>query len=98
MGVTYERREYRCVLLRLGVRDESKSPEQPLLLCGWGLGGGLRHTLNACLHSCLVPRCDGIVPVAIDKEALWDRYFTAAPRPLTPSERQYSDRKPRSRS
>ena len=29
----------------------------------------------------------------VDKGALWDRYFTAAPRLLTPSERRYSDRK-----
>ena len=32
----------------------------------------------------------------VDKGALWDRYSTAAPRPLTPSERQYSDRRLRS--
>lgn len=32
------------------------------------------------------------------REELWDRYFTAAPRPRTPSKRQYSDRKLRSKS
>jgi len=26
------------------------------------------------------------------KETLWDRYFTEAPRLLTPSDQQYSDR------
>jgi hypothetical protein len=34
----------------------------------------------------------------IDKEAIWDRYFMAAPRPLTLCERQYSDRRLRSKS
>jgi len=33
----------------------------------------------------------------LDTERLWDRYFTAAPRQRTPSERQYSDRKLRPR-
>ena len=28
---------------------------------------------------------------AIDTDALWDRYFMAAPRPRTLSERQYSE-------
>ena len=46
---------------------------------------------------CLVPRCGGGRIPAIAKETLWDRYFTEAPRPLTPSERQYSDRRLRSR-
>ena len=50
------------------------------------------------LVACLVPWCDGITFTTIDKDALWDKYFTAAPRPLTPCERQYSDRKLRSRS
>jgi len=38
-----------------------------------------------------------MIAVATTKEALWDRYFTEAPRPLTPFEQQYSDRKLRSR-
>src|SRR5262245_50920827 len=46
---------------------------------------------------CLVPRCGGGRIPAITKETLRDRYFTEAPRPLTPSERQYSDRRRRSR-
>jgi pimeloyl-ACP methyl ester carboxylesterase len=46
---------------------------------------------------CLVPQCGGGRIDATTKETLWDRYFTGAPRPLTPSEQQYSDRRLRSR-
>src|SRR4029453_17699586 len=46
---------------------------------------------------CLVPQCGGRTIDATTKETLWDRYFTGAPRPLTPSEQQYSDRRLRSR-
>jgi hypothetical protein len=46
---------------------------------------------------CLVPQCGGGTIDATTKETLWDRYFTEAPRPLTPSEQQYSDRRLRSR-
>ena len=42
---------------------------------------------------CLIPRFDGAIFSLEWKEALWDKYFTAAPRPRTPSEQQYSDRK-----
>ncbi len=45
-----------------------------------------------------VPVFDGLVLSMQWKEALWDRYFTAAPRQRTLSEKQYSDRKLRSRS
>jgi hypothetical protein len=38
-----------------------------------------------------------MIAPATTKEALWDRYFTEAPRQLTPFEQQYSDRKLRSR-
>jgi len=31
--------------------------------------------------------------VSIAKDALWGRHLTAAPKPRTPSERQYSDRR-----
>jgi transposase len=49
--------------------------------------------------ACSVPWCDGMKETTIiDKGALWDRYSTAAPRPLTPCERQYSDRRLRSRN
>jgi transposase len=47
--------------------------------------------------TCLVPQCGGGTLDATTKETLGDRYFTEAPRPLTPSERQYSDRRRRSR-
>ena len=40
---------------------------------------------------CLIPRFDGAIFSLEWKEALWDKYFTAAPRPRTPSEQQYSD-------
>jgi hypothetical protein len=46
---------------------------------------------------CLVPECGGGKMTATAKETLWAKYFTAAPRPLTPSERQYSDRRLRSK-
>ena len=48
---------------------------------------------------CLVPECGGIdYTYRSSREALWDRYYTAAPRRRTPSERQYSDRRLRSKS
>jgi hypothetical protein len=46
---------------------------------------------------CLIPRFDGAILSSEWKEAMWDRYVTGAPRPRTPSEQQYSDRKLRSR-
>ena len=42
---------------------------------------------------CLIPRFDGAICFLEWKEALWDKYVTAAPRPRTQSEQQYSDRK-----
>jgi len=51
-----------------------------------------RHT------RCLIPRFDGAILSQAWKEALWDKFVTGAPRPRTPSELQYSDRKLRSRS
>ncbi len=47
---------------------------------------------------CLIPRFDGVILSKEWKEALWDKFVTGAPRPRTPSELQYSDRKLRSRS
>ncbi len=42
---------------------------------------------------CVVPDSGGIdYTDRSSREALWDRYYTAAPRRRTPSERQYSDR------
>ncbi|BCI72519.1 hypothetical protein SPKIRA_33490 [Sphingomonas paucimobilis] len=46
---------------------------------------------------CLIPRFDGAILSLEWKEAVWDRYVMGAPRPRTPSEQQYSDRKLRSR-
>src|ERR1035441_1715512 len=49
--------------------------------------------------SCVVPECDGISHAdPTFREALWDRYFTAAPRPRTSSELRYSDRRLRSKN
>jgi hypothetical protein len=42
---------------------------------------------------CLIPRFDGAIHSLEWKEALWDKFVTGAPRPRTPSEQQYSDRK-----
>src|SRR6516164_6816311 len=51
------------------------------------------------LPRCAVPECRGISHAdATFREALWDRFFTAAPRPRTPSELLYSDRRLRSKS
>src|SRR5680860_264091 len=47
--------------------------------------------------NCSVPGCSGISDPGIDKGALWDKFYTAAPRPRTRSEQQYSDRRLRSR-
>ena len=43
---------------------------------------------------CLIPRFDGAILSQKWKEALWDKFVTGAPRPRTPSERQYSDPPP----
>jgi hypothetical protein len=59
----------------------------------------LRPYLNhGILKNCLIPRFDGLILSKEWKDALWDRFVTGAPRPRTPSEQQYSDRKLRSRS
>ena len=46
---------------------------------------------------CLIPRFDGAILSQEWKEALWARFAMEAPRPRTPSELQYNDRKLRSR-
>ncbi|MBQ0805896.1 MAG: hypothetical protein KBT65_13685, partial [Sulfitobacter sp.] len=48
--------------------------------------------LPFCLR-CLIPWFDGAIYSLEWKEALWDKFVMGAPRPRTPSERQYSDRK-----
>jgi hypothetical protein len=48
-------------------------------------------TMVACGTRCLIPRFDGAICSLEWKEALWDKYVTAAPRPRTQSEQQYSD-------
>ena len=45
------------------------------------------------LARCMIPRFDGLIFSLEWKEALWDKFVMAAPRPRTPSEQQYSDRK-----
>src|SRR4029077_7109126 len=50
-------------------------------------------------HTCSVPECEGIRQTdPAFREALWARYFMAAPRPRTPSELRYSNRRLRSKS
>ena len=56
--------------------------------------GGLVHRRA----SCLIPRFNGAILSLEWREALWDKFVTAAPRPRTLSEQQYSDRKLRSRN
>src|SRR5262249_41985123 len=61
--------------------------------------GGVPMAALYLLTSCAVPECRGISHAdATFREALWDRFFTAAPRPRTPSELLYSDRMLRSKS
>ncbi|MGL4440744.1 MAG: hypothetical protein ACRCUE_15885, partial [Bosea sp. (in: a-proteobacteria)] len=55
-------------------------------------------TARELVLGCLIPRFDGAILSREWKEALWDKFVTGAPRPRTPSEQQYSDRKLRSRS
>jgi ATP-dependent DNA ligase len=60
-----------------------------------------KATLASILRKarCLVPECRGISQAdPAFREGLWARYFTAAPRPRTPSELRYSDRRLRSRN
>ena len=47
----------------------------------------------AIFPRCMIPRFDGVILSLEWKEALWDKFVIAAPRPRTPSEQQYSDRK-----
>ena len=47
---------------------------------------------------CLVLECDGVCLSSSEREALWGRFYTGAPRPRTPFERSYSDRKLRPRN
>src|SRR5262249_52017848 len=62
-------------------------------------GHSFRAAHGAWLPRCAVPECHGISHAdPIFREALWDRFFTAAPRPRTPSELLYSDRRLRSKS
>ena len=57
------------------------------------------RSLAVPLPSCSVPECEGIRQTdPAFREALWARYFMAAPRPRTPSELRYSDRRLRSKS
>lgn len=46
---------------------------------------------------CLVRACDGVNLSSSQRRGLWNRFYTAAPRPRTPFEASYSDRKLRSR-
>ena len=70
----------------------SKFPKLPAVIHPVARGLLFRRVLR-----CLVPQCGSGTIDATTKETLWDRYFTGAPRPLTPSELQDSDRRLRSR-
>ena len=61
-------------------------------------GRTLEAIAKVASGGCLIPRFDGAILSQEWKEALWDKFVTGAPRPRTPSELQYSDRKLRSRS
>jgi hypothetical protein len=55
------------------------------------------HSLKETYPNCLIPWFDGAIYSLEWKEALWDKFVMVAPRPRTPSEQQYSDRKLRTR-
>jgi hypothetical protein len=59
------------------------------MFCGFSDTRVLQEVCKAA--KCLVPRCGGGTIDATAKETLWDKYFTGAPRPLTPSERQVAE-------
>ncbi|ENS91944.1 hypothetical protein C033_01617, partial [Brucella melitensis UK37/05] len=56
------------------------------------------YDTNAIRARCLVPACDGVELSPTQRRELRDKFFTAAPRPRTPFEQSYSDRKLRPRS
>ena len=59
----------------------------------------LTEAQMSCLrpYLCLIPGFDRAILSQDWKEALWVRFAMEAPRPRTPSELQYNDRKLRSR-
>jgi len=59
--------------------------------------GDFERAFETQVARCSVPACAGISKLHIAKEVLWDKFYTAAPRPCTRSEQRYSDRRLRSR-
>ena len=70
----------------------------PKVLTAYPLSKKSHPIQNQIPARCMIPRFDGAILFQEWKEALWDKFVTGAPRPRSPSELQYSDRKLRSRS
>lgn len=75
------------------------SAPAPLVFTIWSelISATPNKLMTAADLGCLVPQCGGGTIDATTKETPWDKYFTEAPQPRTPSEWQYSDRKLRLR-
>jgi hypothetical protein len=77
-------------VLRRLAKHRAAAPEMPLRQTEDGPSLIVKHP------RCLIPWFDGAILSQEWKEALWARFVTGAPRPRTPSELQYNDRKLRS--
>jgi hypothetical protein len=84
-------------ILNLRRRQKIDVLKKSLEILGFHLGHQLRKASAYAPFSCLIPRFDGAILSQAWKEAIWGTFVTRAPRPRTPSEQQYSDRKLRSR-
>jgi len=64
-------------------------------------GGGKNMLMSCCNYGCstrcVVPKSSGLSYELLLEDDPWLRFFINAPRPRTPSEQKYSDRRIRSR-
>jgi hypothetical protein len=49
-------------------------------------GATLFYRASKADCTCLVPQCDGVSLSSSERDALWAKFFTGAPRPRTPSD------------
>lgn len=87
MGV--ERRRNWTDEQKLRILEEVASSDQ---------GIARRHDVLPQQIYCLVSECDGLCLSSSERDALWVRFYTGAPRLRTPFEQNYSDRKLRPRN
>jgi RNA polymerase sigma-70 factor (ECF subfamily) len=94
-GVSYEEAA-EVIGCALGtVKSRLARGRKALALLIDGPGGNALFDKVACLFG---PKSDGVDLSPSQRRDLWDRFYTAAPRPRTPFEASYSDRKLRSRA